>query len=706
MALPAFNMRQLLEAGVHFGHQSHRWNPKMAPFIYGARNNIHIVDLTQTVPMLHQALVKVSDTVAGGGRVLFVATKRQASEAIADAAKRSAQYFMNHRWLGGTLTNWKTVSQSIRRLRQLDDVLADPQGRTKKEILNIQRERDKLNQALGGIKDMGGTPDLLFVIDTNKEGIAIQEARKLGIPIVAVVDTNCDPDGIDFPVPGNDDAGRAITLYCDLVARAAIDGLERSQQAAGVDIGAAEAPPAEAVPEEAAKPRSRASSAREADDLKRITGISPKLEQRLNDAGVFHFWQLADLDADRGGPRPPVAAQGPSPERGLGRPGQEARRGRRRLTPARGSRARAMLARSTGPAASPRGAANHEPTMTTISASLVKELRDRTGAGMMDCKTALSETGGDVEAAIDWLRKKGLSKAAKKAGRVAAEGLVGSPPAARAGHRRGQLGDRLRRPQRAVPGHGEKIAAPRGRGEGRRRAPARDLPGKSHTVEDHVREMVATIGENMAVRARRRSRSGSGVVASYVHNQVAPGLGKIGVLVALESAGKNADELATFGRMVAMHVAAANPIALDLAGVPAEVLEREKGILAEEPGQAPAGAREDPAVEPEDLRQGELPARAAVHPRQRQVGGAGREEAEGKVGGPIKIGVRALRARRGHRAQGRRLCRRGRRGRRHRRAVVVRLVRPPLSSSGSSRGSSSRGLRSSRMAGWSGQARP
>jgi small subunit ribosomal protein S2 len=300
MALPAFNMRQLLEAGVHFGHQSHRWNPKMAPFIYGARNNIHIVDLTQTVPMLHQALVKVSDTVAGGGRVLFVATKRQASEAIADAAKRSAQYFMNHRWLGGTLTNWKTVSQSIRRLRQLDDILADPQGRTKKEILNIQRERDKLNQALGGIKDMGGTPDLLFVIDTNKEGIAIQEARKLGIPIVAIVDTNCDPDGIDYPVPGNDDAGRAITLYCDLVARAAIDGLERSQSAAGVDIGAAEAPPAEAVPEEAAKATFKGIEAArgEADDLKRITGITPKLEQRLNDAGVFHFWQLADLDAD------------------------------------------------------------------------------------------------------------------------------------------------------------------------------------------------------------------------------------------------------------------------------------------------------------------------------------------------------------------------------------------------------------------------
>ncbi len=301
MTLPAFNMRQLLEAGVHFGHQSHRWNPKMAPFIYGARNNIHIIDLTQTTPLLHQALLKISDTVAGGGRVLFVATKRQASDAIADAAKRSAQYFINHRWLGGTLTNWKTISQSIRRLRQLDDILADPQGRTKKEVLTITREREKLNQALGGIKDMGGTPDLLFVIDTNKESIAIKEAKKLKIPIVAIIDTNCEPDGVDFPVPGNDDAGRAITLYCDLVARAALDGLERSQSTAGVDVGAAEAPPAEALPavETASGFRGIEAPRGEPDDLKRITGISVKLEQRLNDAGVYHFWQFADLDAEQ-----------------------------------------------------------------------------------------------------------------------------------------------------------------------------------------------------------------------------------------------------------------------------------------------------------------------------------------------------------------------------------------------------------------------
>ncbi len=219
------------------------------------------------------------------------------------SAKRSAQYFINHRWLGGTLTNWKTISQSIRRLRQLDDILADPQGRTKKEILNITREREKLNQALGGIKDMGGTPDLLFVIDTNKESIAIKEAKKLNIPIIAIVDTNCDPDGIDFPVPGNDDAGRAITLYCDLIARAALDGLERSQTSAGVDVGAAEKPPeADLGPAEKAKPvgfRGIDAPRGEPDDLKRITVITPKLEQRLNDAGVFHFWQIADLDPEQ-----------------------------------------------------------------------------------------------------------------------------------------------------------------------------------------------------------------------------------------------------------------------------------------------------------------------------------------------------------------------------------------------------------------------
>lgn len=240
MALPEFSMRQLLEAGCHFGHQTHRWNPKMKDFIFGERSNIHIIDLSQTVPLLHQALVKVRETAAKGGRVLFVGTKRQASEPLAEAASRCAQYYVNHRWLGGTLTNWRTISNSIARLRELEEKFDGENGLaglTKKEQLMLTREKDKLERSLGGIKDMGGTPDLMFVIDTNKEGIAIQEARKLGIPVVAVVDTNCDPDVVDMPIPGNDDASRAISLYCDLVADAVLDGMAEGQMALGVDLG-------------------------------------------------------------------------------------------------------------------------------------------------------------------------------------------------------------------------------------------------------------------------------------------------------------------------------------------------------------------------------------------------------------------------------------------------------------------------------------
>jgi small subunit ribosomal protein S2 len=243
MALPDFSMRQLLEAGAHFGHQTHRWNPKMDRYIFGSRSNIHIIDLSQSIPLLHQALVKVREVAASGGRVLFVGTKRQASEPVATAAKRCAQYYVNHRWLGGTLTNWRTVSGSIARLRELEGVLeGDPGSRTKKELLQLTRERDKLEMSLGGIKDMGGIPDLMFVIDTNKEAIAILEAKKLGIPVIAILDTNCDPDGITYPIPGNDDAARAIQLYCDLMADSVLDGLAAGASASGVDLGASAAP--------------------------------------------------------------------------------------------------------------------------------------------------------------------------------------------------------------------------------------------------------------------------------------------------------------------------------------------------------------------------------------------------------------------------------------------------------------------------------
>ena len=314
MALPDFSMRGLLESGAHFGHQSHRWNPKMAPYIFGARNNIHIIDLAQTVPLLHQALKVVSDTVARGGRVLFVGTKRQAQDQIADAAKRSAQYYINSRWLGGMLTNWKTISASIQRLRKIDDQLdSGGSGLTKKERLMMSREREKLEKALGGIKDMGGVPDLIFVIDTNKEQLAIKEANRLNIPVAAILDTNSDPDGITFPIPGNDDAGRAIAMYCDLVARAALDGISRSQGSAGIDFGASEEPAAETLPvgedvasEAAVVPVESYEAPTETfeilsaprgapDDFAKVQGVGPQIVKKLNEGGIFHYWQIASM---------------------------------------------------------------------------------------------------------------------------------------------------------------------------------------------------------------------------------------------------------------------------------------------------------------------------------------------------------------------------------------------------------------------------
>jgi small subunit ribosomal protein S2 len=264
MALPEFTLRQLLEAGVHFGHQTHRWNPRMAPYIYGDRNGIHIIDLTQTVPLLDAALNAVQQTVSRGGRILFVGTKRQAQKAISDAAERSAQYYMNHRWLGGTLTNWKTVSHSIARLRAIDEKLdSGAEGLTKKERLGLEREQAKLQQSLGGIREMGGTPDLIFVVDTNKEDLAILEAKKLGIPVIAILDSNSSPDGIDYPIPGNDDAARAIALYCDLVARAALDGMAAQLGSAGIDIGELEEGPVEELLEDEGAGKAEAASADE-----------------------------------------------------------------------------------------------------------------------------------------------------------------------------------------------------------------------------------------------------------------------------------------------------------------------------------------------------------------------------------------------------------------------------------------------------------
>jgi small subunit ribosomal protein S2 len=254
MAMPDVTLRALLEAGVHFGHHTRRWNPRMAPYIFGVRNQVHILDLQQTVPMMDRALRAVRDTVAGGGRVLFVGTKKAAADYVAEAATRCGQYYVNHRWLGGMLTNWKTITGSIKRLRQMDERLSgDTAGLTKKEVLMLSRDKEKLDRALGGIKEMGGLPDIIFVIDTIKEKLAIEEANKLGIPVIAVVDSNADPAGVTFPIPGNDDAIRAITLYCDMIAGAVLDGISAEMQASGVDLGAVEELPEEALPEVAAE---------------------------------------------------------------------------------------------------------------------------------------------------------------------------------------------------------------------------------------------------------------------------------------------------------------------------------------------------------------------------------------------------------------------------------------------------------------------
>jgi small subunit ribosomal protein S2 len=276
MALPEFSLRQLLEAGVHFGHQTQRWDPLMGPYIYGSRNGIHILDLTQTLPMLDQALNVVRETVAKGGSILFVGTKRQASSPIAEAAEKCAQYYMNHRWLGGTLTNWKTVSQSIQRLKSIDEQVASGsiEGLTKKERLGVEREHAKLKASFDGIAEMGGVPDLVFVVDVNKEALAVAEANKLGIPVVAVVDTNCSPTGVDYMIPGNDDASRAISLYCDLISRAALDGMSEQLGAAGVDLGAMDETPSEEVLTESPTDEEKPENTNE------IAAASPKVDSK------------------------------------------------------------------------------------------------------------------------------------------------------------------------------------------------------------------------------------------------------------------------------------------------------------------------------------------------------------------------------------------------------------------------------------------
>ena len=398
---PIFLCVSCLEAGVHFGHQSHRWNPKMADYIFGARNNIHIIDLAQTVPLLHRALQAVSDTVAKGGRILFVGTKRQAQDGVAEAAKRSAQYFVNSRWLGGTLTNWKTISGSIKRLRHLDEVLdsGDANAYTKKERLTLQRERDKLDRSLGGIKDMGGLPDMIFVIDTNKEDIAIEEAQRLNIPVAA-------DRRHQFATP------RASPMWCPATTTPAapsrciaiwLPGRRstafRARRAIpGIDVGASAAAGARGTSGGGRRPagfQGLAGPRGVADDLKKLTGVSGAIEKKFNDLGIFHYWQLAELDHDTAhkiGEEVGLA----EPRRWLGRPGQGADRGSRITNALAGafrpstSNLSTFLMVDGGEARAGRAAValtgKGRATMATITAAMVKDLRESTGAGMMDCK--------------------------------------------------------------------------------------------------------------------------------------------------------------------------------------------------------------------------------------------------------------------------------------------------------------------------------
>lgn len=283
MALPTFTMRQLVEAGVHFGHNTRRWNPKMAPYLFGVRNGIHIIDLQQTVPLIYRAMKAIEDVVSSGGRVLFVGTKRQASERVAEAARKCGQYYVNHRWLGGMMTNWKTMSNSIRRLRTLEEQLGgEMKGLTKKELLRLTREREKLDRALGGIKEMGGLPDILFIIDTNKEDIAIAEAKKLGIPVIAVLDSNSDPERIDYPIPGNDDAIRAINLYCEMVVSSVLSGIQTEMTVKGGDVGESDEVLAESFDDEGAAETPVA----EAAEVVEVAASEAEPEAKITDEGA------------------------------------------------------------------------------------------------------------------------------------------------------------------------------------------------------------------------------------------------------------------------------------------------------------------------------------------------------------------------------------------------------------------------------------
>ena len=600
MAATVVTMQQLLEAGAHFGHQTHRWNPKMKPYIFGDRNGVHIIDLSQTVPLFARALDFVQQTVARGGKVLFVGTKRQAQDAIAEAAHASGQHFVNHRWLGGMLTNWKTISNSIKRLKSLEEQLSgDTAGLTKKEVLQLTRERDKLEKSLGGIRDMGGLPDVMFVIDTNKEELAIKEANVLGIPVVAILDSNSDPSGIAFPVPGNDDASRAIRLYADAVAQAVSEG--RSRQCR------------------------RAWRGHRRDGRAAGRGRAGSLTRRYP----------SSVRAERS--RSPVLQFG------------------RTRQPFDRLRANGFVQRNED--------------MAEITAASVKELRERTGAGMMDCKKALAENNGEMEAAIDWLRAKGLAAAAKKAGRTAAEGLVGVAVEGKRGAvvevnsetdfvaKNELFQDFVRNVAKLALEHGTDVEA-----LGNAAYP------DGGTVAEKLTENIAKIGENQSLRRAAVLEVSEGAVVSYVHNQVRRASAR-SACWSRSRARPRPTRWQALGKQIAMHVAAAHPLALDADGS-APSADRARAFDRHGKGegkrQAAEHRREDGRGRPRQVPQGKRAAHPAVRDGQQDPGRGGRcIGREGRRRGDRAQGLRPLPARRGHREEGKRLRRRSRRCRRH-----------------------------------------
>jgi len=293
-------MRQMLEAGVHFGHQTRYWSPKMRPFIFGERNKIHIINLEQTLPMFNDAMNYIGNVVGNGGQIMLVGTKRSASKIIKEAAERAGAPYVNHRWLGGMLTNYKTVKNSIRRLKELDTQMVEGTNArlSKKEALTLERERVKLERSLGGIKNMQGLPDALFVVDVKSEYIAVSEANKLGIPVIAIVDTNCAPDGVDYVIPGNDDAIRAIQLYTETVADTIIAARAAAQIKPAVAESEATSEYVEVVEEVAAEAAEAEVAATEGDSLTEINGIGPVIEGKLKALGITTFQQVADLTAE------------------------------------------------------------------------------------------------------------------------------------------------------------------------------------------------------------------------------------------------------------------------------------------------------------------------------------------------------------------------------------------------------------------------